>query len=291
MPQEPGPVTCGPAGPCHRAEQVAERTGDMQQYTSDGRSDCRRGHNAEDTVAPSKDGPCDCSAPPGPQRVACRALILSAVVCRSNSDHDPSNPDAISLWGRMKKWVESLNVASEIESAEAEMLYAALGSLDNQKRIYATWRAEGLGILAWALRRFPFPKHDQRVDPYELTDSLAFLDDGAARIIQSAELRPRAELDACRELLYAIHCRLREFERRKEARSITSWIEPAWLEMLEIGSPLGPTGDLRVGETEISGASAEAVNRYGSAVYERHRAAIWLAGADGPLYSQVPVDT
>lgn len=233
----------------------------------------------------------DCLPPPAPQRVARRALVLSAIACRSNSDHDPTNPDAIALWNRLKTWIESLDVASEIEPAEKEMIYAPLGSLDNRKRIQATWRAEGLAILAWALGRFPFPKHGEKVDPYELTDSLAFLAEEAAEIISSAELHPRVELDACRELLYALHCRLREFQRQKKARSIAHWIEPTWLESLGVESPIGPTDDLRVGDVEIAAADEEKVNQYEWAVCERHRAAIWLVGEEGPLYSEFSVDT
>lgn len=233
----------------------------------------------------------ECLPPPDAQRVARRALILSAIVCRSNSDHDPTNPDAIDLWGRLKTWIESLDVAAEIKPAEKELIYAPLGSLDDRKRIQATWQAEGFGILAWALGRFPLPKYDQKVDPYELTDSLAFLSEEAADIIKSAELRPRAELNACRELLYAVHCRLRQFFRDKQARSIAAWIEPPWLETLEIESPLGTTGDLRVGDVEIADAHEDAVRQHEWAVCERHRAAIWLVGEAGPLYSEVPVDT
>ena len=139
--------------------------------------------------------------------------------------------------------------------------------------------------------RFPFPKYGQKVDPYELTDSLAFLTEEAAEIISSAELRPRAELEACRELLYAIHCRLREFHRQKKARSIAHWIEPTWLETLGIESPLGPMDDLRVGDVEIAAADETTVKQYEWAVCERHRAAIWLVGEEGPLYSGFPVDT
>jgi hypothetical protein len=60
---------------------------------------------------------------------------------------------------------------------------------------------------------------------------------------------------------------------------------------LEIESPLGPTGDLRVAGVEIAAADEDKIGQYEWSVYERHRAAIWLAGEEGPLYSQVPVDT
>ncbi len=235
--------------------------------------------------------PYDCPAPPDPQRVARRALVLSAIVCRSNIDHDPANPDAIGLWDRLKSWIESLDVASEIEPAEKEMIYASLGTLEHKKRIRSEWHAEGLGILGWALRRFPFPKYDEMVDPYELADCLGFLSEDAGAIIQNAELRPREELKACRELFYAIHCRARGFKRDGGARSVAAWIEPGWLKTLGMDSPLGQTGDIRIGSVEIASAEGEKVNRYEWAVSERHRAIIWLVGEAGPIYSLVPVDT
>lgn len=237
------------------------------------------------------DAAADSLSPPDAQRVARRALIISAVVCRSNSDHDPTNPDAIDLWNRLKVWIESLDVTTEIEPAEKEMIYAPLGSLDPKRRFRATWHAEGLVILAWALGRCPFPQYAQKVDPFELTDSLMFLDAEAGAIIQNATLLSHAELAACRELFYAIHCRLRDFQRHKEAKEIAHWIEPGWLDALRIESPLGPTGDLRVGDVEIADAKDNKVNEYEWAMCERHRAAIWLAGEEGPLYSRVPVDT
>ena len=76
-------------------------------------------------------------------------MVLSAIVCRSNSDRDPSNPDAIDLWQRLKSWVERLELNDEMEPAESSMLYAPLGSLDDRWRVLPTWEVEGLAILAW----------------------------------------------------------------------------------------------------------------------------------------------
>lgn len=235
--------------------------------------------------------PCEKRMPPDAERVARRAMVLSAVVCRSNSDHDPANPDAIDLWERLKRWVERLGLDGEMEPAERDMLYAPLGSLDEKRRIRATWDVEGLAILAWALGRFPFPAHDEQVDAYELTDSLALLSDDAFDILQSPELRSADELDACRELLYAIHCRLREFLREGAARGISHWIEPDWLRLVGIESPLGPQQDLRIGDVEIGQAEEDKVRQCEWAICERHRAIVWLVGEEGPVYSQVPADT
>ena len=225
--------------------------------------------------------------PPDARRVARRAMVLSAIVCRCNSDH----PDAIDLWKRLKKWVEQLFLEDEMESTEKTIFYAPLGTLDDRQRIRGTWNAEGLGILAWALKLFLFPRVGAKVDPYELTDSFCFLNDEAADVISSAQLRSRAELDSCRELMYAIHCRLREYLRTHTSKSIAHWIEPSWLSTLGLDSPLGPHHDLRIGEVEIGLSNENAVRQCEWTVCERHRASIWLVGEEGPEYSLFPVDS
>lgn len=139
--------------------------------------------------------------PPNAQRVARRAMVLSAVVCRSCSDHDPDDPDAQDLWQRLKDWIESLDVDTEIESHERQLIHAPLGSLSEKDRIAGTWRVEGLAILAWSLGLLSFPPHDEKVDAYEVTDATAILNPEAAEIVESANLRPHSELSACRELL------------------------------------------------------------------------------------------
>lgn len=235
--------------------------------------------------------PSECPVPPDPLRVARRAMVLSAMVCRGNSDDDPSNPDATALWERLKAWVERLGLDAEMEPAEKRTLYAPLGSLDEKRRVRATWEAEGIAIMAWALGRFALPRHDEEVNPYELTDSLWFLNNEAIEILRSPQLRSAEELHACREMLYAIHCRVREYLRVGSARSIAHWIEPDWLRVLGIESPLGPREDLLIGGAEIAEADRKKVQRCEWAVCERHRAIVWLVGEEGPVYSQVPADT
>src|SRR5438874_749311 len=145
----------------------------------------------------------NCPGPPDSTRVARRAMVLCAIVCRSNSDHDPSNADAIDLWARLKEWIELLDLQGEMEPAEREMIYAPLGTLEKKSRVRAGWEAEGLSVMAWALKRLALPKHDEIVDPYALTDSLHFLNKEARGVIRSPKMRSKHELNACRELMYA----------------------------------------------------------------------------------------
>lgn len=224
-------------------------------------------------------------------RVARRAMVLAAVACRSLSDHDPENADAQDLWQRLKDWIQSLDVDSEIEPHETQIIYNPLGSLSDQEKLAGAWGVEGLAILAWALGLLPFPAHDQQVDPYEVTDALALLNPEAADIINSADVRISKELSACRELLYAIHCRLRQFNRDRSFHDISQWIESEWLQTLGIDSVLASNGDLAVGGVPLTESRESARRSCESVTFERHHAAIWLMGEYGPIYSKVPVDT
>lgn len=158
-------------------------------------------------------------------------------------------------------------------------------------RIRVSWHAEGLAIIAWALGRFNFPKKEEKVDPFELTDSLWFLHKEAIDVIKSAKLRPSNELDACRDYFYAIHCRIRDYQRTKSVKNIEQWIEMDWLKTLGVDSPLGLNHDFLIGGVEISAANDEIIRQTEEIICERHRAIIWLSGEGGPLYSQVTVDT
>ena len=229
--------------------------------------------------------------PPDVLRIARRSLVLSAVICRSSSDHDPDNPDAQDLWNRLQEWVGSQDIDGEMESGERDLVNAQLGTLDEKDIIAATWRSEGLALLAWSLNRFSFPQFDQQVDAYEVTDSLEFLSEDAFELVSSSHLWPVTELSACREFYYALHCRLREFARLRTPRDIGRWIEAEWLDPLGIPTVLGSTGNLCIDDLPLFDVSDDAFNTCESIVYDRHRAAIWLLGDEGPAYSDFPVDT
>jgi len=136
------------------------------------------------------------ATPPNAQRVARRALVLSAVVCRGNIDDGAGNADTESLRKRTLDWIAFLDVQEEIEPQEAALLKTPLGGLTERRVIDATWQAEGLAVLAWALGRLDLPKHDEKVDPYAVTDALDFLSEDAAELIGSARLRGETEIRA-----------------------------------------------------------------------------------------------
>ena len=91
-------------------------------------------------------------------------------------------------------------------------MHRGLGGLKESDQINATWRLEGLVVLAWALGRFEMPPHDALVSLNSLWKSLGLLDaDEARTLLESPVLRTRAEIATLRNQLFALHWRLRNF--------------------------------------------------------------------------------
>jgi hypothetical protein len=229
--------------------------------------------------------------PVSANRVARRALILAALVCRGSIESGAGRGEAESLHTGILDWITRLGLEKELEPGEQQLLHTPLGKLRPKEVIEATWSVEGLGVLAWALGLCDLPRHDEKVDPYAITDSLYFLSDDAAELIGSARLRSTAELKAYREVVYAIHCRLREFIRGRQGKDFAAWVEKAWFDLLKIDAAhLIVHGDLGIDDKEISEADEERVQTCEWITFQRHRAIVWVLGGH-PIYSQTPVDT
>jgi hypothetical protein len=230
--------------------------------------------------------------PPDAQQVARRALILSAVVCRGSIDGGAGDEHAEKLPGRIKPWLEGAALTDHLEPWEGRIMRAALGQLPSQCISDATWAVEGLAVLAWALGRSELPEHDASVDPFAVTDAVGFLADDASDFIATAELRSPDELNDYRELMYAIHCRLRGFLRREEANDFSAWVEQAWLDRLRLArGHLIVDHDLSISGKPIAAAAPGDVRRCERVINERHRTSIWLVGEEHPFYWDWSVDT
>ena len=123
--------------------------------------------------------------PPTAEQVARRARNLCAVVCRGSIDKGSGDPHAEELLGRMRNWLKDIPLVEQQEPWEAEIMRADLGQLQDRQVTRATWAVEGLAVLSWALGCSDFPRHDHKVDPFAITDSLGFLSDDADEFISS----------------------------------------------------------------------------------------------------------
>ena len=228
---------------------------------------------------------------PTATQVAQRSLVLAAIVCRAFIDSGETDPDAISLHEHILSWLTRLNLWDEMEPSEEKLLRAPLGRLASADVLRATWLVEGLAVLAWAIGRFDLPLCDEQVNPYAITDALWFLSGDAADIIGDAVLRSPAELEAYRELLYAIHSRLRDFTRHQIKDDFIHWINPEWLAYLNMtATDLVARGDLSIDGKPIWETEKGRLREVLSITSERHRATIWLMG-EQTNYSEITVDT
>jgi len=224
-------------------------------------------------------------------RTVRRSLVLAAVVCRASIEKNAANPEAEALHVHVIDWLTHLNLWDEVEPNEQALLRSPLGQLNPSVVIQSSWLVEGLAVFAWALRLLDFPQFGEQVDSYAVADAVWFLDDAAQEVVAHAELRGSAELDACRELLYAVHSRLRNFARNKHHKDITHWLEKSWLDLLNLdASEIIINDDLAIDGKAISEVETSRLQEVQSIICERHRAIIWLL--EGPAsYSEVTVDT
>jgi hypothetical protein len=245
-------------------------------------------------------------ATPTPERVARRALALTAVTARALLEQDgvlirrpktawwkPRNWLAPRENQRREllEWIKLVGVDDEIEPNEWEVLQRPIDHLEPGQQIDSTWRLEGLVVLAWALRRFQLPPHDTLVSPHPLLASLDVFDAPAAKalLVQPA-LRPRSEIDNLRGRLFALHWRLTDFRIQPRVIHFTDFARTAWFGPLDLnGLPL-IENDLAVAGKRIDKADADALATANSIAVERHMAINWLW--EGPLlYSEARIDT
>jgi hypothetical protein len=163
--------------------------------------------------------------------------------------------------------------------------------LDERDQVNSTWRLEGLVVLAWALRRFEMPPHDQLVELNPLWKSLGFLDAKAAKsLLAKPTLRPRQEISTLRNRLFALHWRLRNFHIKPEVMDFADFARTCWFGPLDVtGLPL-IKGDLALRGHRLDRAPPDLLSSAHSAAQERHQAANWLW--EGPeRYSEASVAT
>lgn len=225
--------------------------------------------------------------PPTAARVAARAFVLLAVAYRASMESAAGDPEAADAQREMLKWVQ--RVQDEIETREYDLLRAPLGTLERQAKIDASWQGEGAAVLAWALRRYELPAYDTSAEPSEVAERLGFLHEHDVPL-RSSDLRPLEEIDECREKLFAVHWRLREFWRTGERVDFVRVAREAYFGPLDIGGLPLIDGDLAIDGKALPDVGNDRCLECLEIASERHRAANWLAGTE-IAYSEVTADT
>ena len=224
---------------------------------------------------------------PTADRVLRRAHALSALIVRGFLERDAGNASADQFRVRVAEWLKTRNEWTELEDHERVLLETPLRSATPQAVLNATWRSEGLAVLAWSLGRLELPAHDAMVDPKAATDAVGFL---AKEPDAPAVLRPDADLQRTAEHCLAVHWRFREFQLQRAPVNFEEFSRTCWFGPFDITGLRLVRGDLAVGDRPITEADPAEVRRCQSIAMERHQAANWLLG-DAELYSDVDAST
>lgn len=155
--------------------------------------------------------------------VAYRALCLGALLERHDAELrvktlqqyaiSASDQDALMVRRdtrnqRLLEWVSQEGLTSYLTPIEQKLLQSPLGTWSTRALSCASWRAETLGMLLWALRATNIVPH---VDtPFDVNDILRPLDIYTPIIdfLWCARLRPLEELQAMRDRAELWHWRI-----------------------------------------------------------------------------------
>jgi len=263
-------------------------------------------------------------------RVASRAMVLSAIVCRALLEQEHTSGIREHADGRtaLLSWIDELGLRSELEPEEFDFLATPVGQASERQTIDAYWRKEGLCVLAWALGRFPLPPYDQPTDPDAAVQSVEFLSvHDASALRESARLRPDEEIRRFASQITIVHWRIRSFQLDTELvapsvqfdvqsdRSVQTDKDPVLRKPAGSSTGIGESmdfagylrrhprfkehwldhlrlidGDLAVGDRGIADAYPPRVGQCRSIAVERQIAAYWLEG-DDVTYSRVAAST
>jgi hypothetical protein len=230
--------------------------------------------------------------PPTPERVARRALALTAVAARATLELDAPQLDQPDGYRQdLLRWVDQLSIGDELEPEEWKVLQRPVGRLEQQDFINAMWRVEGLAVLAWALHLHELPPDDELIVPVEVYKSMGFLVPEIARgILDSPELRPAEEINEMQIHFLMLHWRVRDYSIRPQAMDFAAFSKQCWIGSFDISKFRLIDNDLAIGNVAINDAEDDALSTVSSLAHERHLASNWLVGYS-EIYSETDTST
>jgi hypothetical protein len=210
------------------------------------------------------------AALPTAARVAGRALVLTAVVCRSTIEADAGSGDAEALQRGVLDWVGELDLTADAEESELALLRAPLGTLSERQASDGAGRSESLVVLAWALGRCEMPAYDVQADPFAIASALGFRYPRAKTVLADPQLRSLPELTSLADTLRALHGRLTSYSRDWRPVDFAAVAARSGLRVAE--------GDLEVRGMPLFGTAEPVWRAILGITRERQEAAHWLLG-------------
>ena len=232
----------------------------------------------------------DSAFPPTPERVAARALVLSAVSCRALIEKDAGKPGAEQLRQDVLPWLDRIGISNELEQRETDFLSTPLGQLDKKSMVENQWYCEGMVVLAWVLGCTALPPFYSECDPTAVAHALGFLEERSATVLLEPQLRKTSEITDFEQTYLTLHWRLRQFAIDQCTMDFSAYVSscnwgPLRLDKIELCD-----NDLSIEGTRLDRLGQAQFRKALGVVQERHRAFNWLIGWDS-VYSAVTTDT
>jgi hypothetical protein len=230
---------------------------------------------------------------PTPRRVAARAMVLAALSARAYLEiHRSEIAEPERSCDEPLPWLKALGIADELEAHERQFLRTKFGKADQALVANASWRAEGLAVLSWALNRHPLPAYDENCDTFTAQGSVGFGGwDIARELLASAVLRPSPEIERYATHTTLVNWRLRQFRLAPGPWDFMSYLRrhsafhEDWLDGLRFIDD-----DLAIGNQSIVSAPADRVQYCERIAIERETAVYWIQG-DDRVYSKIDPST
>lgn len=148
---------------------------------------------------------------PSQEVIAKRAICIAAIIARGdlelsiqkNSEGIDSGKDFVN---KTKNWFKEHGVADALSTDERILLEKPVGSWSAQDCVNASWRAESLGLMLWALSLIDaIPSYDKEFNVVELNKII--LNGPIDIFYKKCHLRHKEELEKARDVAEFWHWR------------------------------------------------------------------------------------
>lgn len=208
--------------------------------------------------------------------------------------------DTAQMFVRDVDHLKAAGLWRDVEEDERRFLQAGIAQISPQQRIDASWLAESIVCLLWALQIVPeVPSYDQEAshESVKMLPATSIKD-----LIKQADLRPQEEIKKQRDIAELWHWRARTRRLQEEGRlhgqlvggrTIEQIIEFSASKGAENGDLPKPIGsDFPAMGKPYRDLSFEEFAMLTSIAQERHKALNWLCGlSPSGRWADTPTDT
>jgi hypothetical protein len=141
--------------------------------------------------------------PPSAERVALRALAVAAACARAHleaavvTERKLARDEAERHRAALDAWLRREQLTDQLTEIEQSWIEAPIGKLPEDDFRDASWSAEGLAVLLWALGvSNELPPDGAEVPPGEVMERVPAVGSEVLPFVSAARLRPRDEIAA-----------------------------------------------------------------------------------------------